>query len=292
MPEPEESASDFVQLHSGEALDLASAPQVTAAFDTRLVVIAGAEASGKTTLITTIYEVFQNGPFAGLFFAGSKTLVGFEQRCHRARVASGAPSADTDRTKIEPPRLLHLAVRATDSQATRQHILLTDIAGEIFRLARDSTTECKKLGVLRRADTLVVLLDGKKLADPKARAEAAADGLSLIRSCLDAEMIDTSTHLNIVVTKWDEVEAAGQNAVDYVEYLRGDAERRFGARVRRLTFSRIAARPRSGRGLTFAHGCDALVGEWIRERRRMAPVSGAPERPVLREFERFAARHR
>jgi hypothetical protein len=293
MPEPDgTSIPDVVQLPSGDALDLLTAAQVTAAFDARVIVIAGAEASGKTTLITTIYEAFQAGPFAGFRFAGSRTLVGFEQRCHRARIASGAAAADTDRTKVERPRLLHFAVHSTEPGTTRQHVLLTDIAGEIFRLARDSTAECKKIGLLLRADTFVVLLDGKKLADPKTRADAAADGLSLIRSCLDAKMIGRATHLNIVVTKRDEVEAKGQAALDYVEHVRNDAEQRFGTRVGRLAFTRIAARPIAGRGLDFAHGCDALVEQWVRQRRQMTPAIAKPERPLAREFERFAASHR
>lgn len=293
MPEAEgKSSPDVVQLPSGDALDLGSAAHLTAAFDARLVVIAGAEESGKTTLITTIYEAFQAGPFAGFRFAGSQTLVGFEQRCHRARIASGAAAADTDRTKVEQPRLLHLALRGTYTGATRQHVLLTDIAGEIFRLARDSTAECKKIGLLRRADTFVVLLDGKKLSNPKTRADATADGFSLIRSCLDAQMIGGTTHLNIVVTKWDEIGAAGQTAADYVEHVRNDAERRFGTRLGRLTFTRIAARPIAGRGLHFAYGCDALLDQWARQRRQITRVIPKPERPLVREFERFAASHR
>jgi len=280
-----------ISLSSGDALDLSSASAITATARARLIVIAGAEASGKTTLITALYESFQAGAFAGFLFGGSSSLAGFEQRCYRARIASGADVADTTRTKIDQPRFLHLIVRKSETGDGRQHLLISDIAGEVFRLARDSTTECKKLGFLVRADTLVVLVDGEKLAVLKTRAEATTDAFSLIRSCLDAEMVGAATNLMIVVTKWDEVQAAGESATGYVDHMDAEAALRFRSRVKRLSFLRIAARPRSGRGLVFAYGCDQLLKEWVEHLNGATPLMPSSSTPV-RQIERFTTLHK
>jgi len=284
----EDDTVKTVTLAAGDALDFEAASSITAAVRARVVVIAGAEASGKTTLITSVYELFQNGPFAGFLFTGSQTLIGFEQRCYRARVASGALDADTERTTVGRPRLLHLVVRDARLEQPKRHLLITDVAGEAFRLARDSTTECQKLTILKRADTIVILLDGYKLAGLNTRSDAASDAFSLVRSCLDANMIGSTTNLTIVFTKWDDVQASGQAAIDYVDFLCTDASKRFGGRLQRLAFAKIAARPKTGRGIMFGFGCDTLFRDWADQLRGSVQQPLPHRHGALREIDRFA----
>src|SRR5258708_2931827 len=69
----------------GDKLDGTDALAITWARPTRVVLVAGPANSGKTTLLSCLYERFHFGMFAGFRFAGSKTLVGFEKRCFHAR---------------------------------------------------------------------------------------------------------------------------------------------------------------------------------------------------------------
>src|SRR5437660_1243890 len=76
--EPGSSSTDmaaFVDLPTGEALTEAQATDVTREGLTRVVIIAGPTASGKTTILTTLFESFLEAPFANYLFAGSRTLV-------------------------------------------------------------------------------------------------------------------------------------------------------------------------------------------------------------------------
>ena len=61
----------------------------------------------------------------------------------------------------ETHNLLH--VRLTEaSSGTRHDILFSDIYGEAFRIASDSADECRKIKILKRADHVAVLVDGKR----------------------------------------------------------------------------------------------------------------------------------
>jgi hypothetical protein len=151
-------------LPHGRDLNPAEAFCVSGRRPTKVIVLAGAVSSGKTTLVTSIYEKFQEGPFVNFSFAGSSTLPGFEERSHRGRMASEAEEPDTERTKLKTEQqFLHLAVRNNTTQAARD-LLITDVSGEKFRLARDFAEECKKLVILKRADVFALLIDGGRLA--------------------------------------------------------------------------------------------------------------------------------
>src|SRR5262245_49650285 len=87
----------FVEIFSGGALSAADADAITLRFRTLLIVLVGAEGSGKTTVLASIYERLNEGPFAGFQFAGSRSLLSFEEICHLNRLASGGAQPDTQR---------------------------------------------------------------------------------------------------------------------------------------------------------------------------------------------------
>ena len=96
-PEMAEPVSDLIDLPSGKELNEVAANTIAASRSVRVVVLAGPVDSGKTTLLTSLYELFQWGTVADQLFAGSTTLPAFEQRCHLARTVSGGEIADTGR---------------------------------------------------------------------------------------------------------------------------------------------------------------------------------------------------
>lgn len=103
---------EHVDLPPGLDFTPVSAFDVMRANLTRVIVLAGPNESGKTTVINSIYELFQRGKMPGYLFAGSSTLPGFERRCHHDRIMSNAARADTPRTPYgEGNRFLHFRIR-------------------------------------------------------------------------------------------------------------------------------------------------------------------------------------
>jgi len=257
-----------VALSSGEDLTPEAASAITQRSVTRVILFAGAAGSGKTTLMASIYEQFQEHPLAGYLFAGSHTLAGFEQRCHLARIASERPRPDTERTSIaQGLRFLHLCVRREDLHDPSRDLLLADISGERFRLARDSTDECEGLDILLRADRLVILVDCERLIESRKRHQAAVEPQTLVRSFLDAEMLTRHTHVDVVFAKWDLVQTAGAGhaGLSYIDTVRAQFTERFDGRVRDLRFFYIAARPIPAADMPIGAGLDDLFKAWMTE---------------------------
>ena len=81
-------ASSEININSGEALNPKEAEKVLCARPARVITVIGLSDAGKTTLISGLYDVLQNGSFADFSFIESQTLPAFELRCHLARAVS------------------------------------------------------------------------------------------------------------------------------------------------------------------------------------------------------------
>lgn len=282
----------WVELPEGGDLDPRSAERLARAAITRVVLLAGAADSGKTTLLATLYEAFQHGPFARHVFAGCETLLGFERRCYLGRIDCGRATADTARSSVSSgQRWLHLRVRAEGPDPHARNVLFSEISGDFLRLAKDSTDECRRLTVSRRADHFAILIDGAKLVQPHHRFPAANDAALLLRSCLDADMLGRSSFVDVLFTKWDVVARSAdvpeieQFIAAFTERTRQHCEPRLG----RLRFFRLAARPSAHSSLAFAHGLSELFASWMED----SPAFRAPSTTPIRvpehasEFDRY-----
>lgn len=286
-----------VELFSGEELDLYAARAVMGTTLARVVVVAGESDAGKTTLIASLFQAFQEGPFAGYLFAGSLTQPAFERRLFLARTASGRGSPTTERTSpTEEDHLLHLLIRDPQLSAPPQQLLLSDISGETFRQLRHSEEEVLRHPVLRRADHFVLLLDAARLADPTRRHEVKANGAMLLRSCLDAGVLGRHTYVEIVFSRWDLAEGRlAENATgDFIDGVERALRAQFVGRVGRMTFHRVASRPESGSQLPERYHMNELFHDWICASPRLAPAP-RPEPEIWdsdRQIVHFHRRHR
>jgi hypothetical protein len=287
-----ETSPVMIELPAGDSLDSSSARFVTTHMLTRLIILAGAADSGKTTLLATIYELFQDGPFAGYVFAGSRTLPGFERRSHLARIASGRSHPDTERTKSAEEGLLHLKVKRADGGRQSRDLLFTDLSGERFRLIKDSTDECMKFDLLKRADHLVVLIDGDKICQMDRRLGAITDTRMLLRSCLDAGMIGAHSFVDIAVTKYDLLVAPVEQvaALDFVRTESESLRKDFETRVARLRVVCVAAR-QGDSSLPTGYQLDNLFRSWVEDHpiRRYVERSSECTPSSTREIDRFRA---
>jgi hypothetical protein len=258
------STSDLLDLPGGEGyrVDSGLANQVTTESATNVILFAGTAESGKTTLLATLYLMFQDGPFATFQFAGSRTLVGFERRVHNARLASQLSKPHTERSKFS--EYLHLRVRKIDSSGPAKDILLCDLWGEDFREAKDTLDGCKRLDVIRRADAFVLLVDGGKIRTLKTRQMAKNDPIALLRNVLDCEMLAETASVDVVHTKWDLVATAEDptESEAFADHIDAEIQRQFAGRVGSFCFSRIAAHSQDA-SVPLGHGLAALFQKWV-----------------------------
>ena len=280
----------FIELPSGEALSEEQASEVTRQGVTRVVVLAGPSGSGKTTILTSLFEAFLDAPFGNFMFAGSRTLAGFERRCHDARVESGRPEPHTIHTRAIAAEFLHLRLAyASGSLIGPQNLLLSDISGERFRAMRDSTDAVKDMPILHRADHLCIVLDGEKLIDANLRHSVRSDARSLLRSIIEAGMLAPTCKIEIAFAKWDIVRA--QPDQDSLSSFIGETKSALLDTLKTVAtpeFVEIAARPRNSR-LPFAFGLPTLLRYWLDERKNSRPKLYVPEvRKSASEAIRFA----
>jgi hypothetical protein len=259
-------ASAFVDLPSGEALDEFQASEVTRQGITRVVVLAGPSGSGKTTILTSLFEAFLEAPFGNFLFAGSRTLVGFERRCHDARVASGRETPHTAHTSVDSVDFLHLRLTSPSGNLLGpQNLLLSDISGERFRALRDSADAVRNMSMLKRADDLCLVLDGEKLADPNRRHSARNDARTLLRSLVEGHALSPRCNIEIVFSKWDLLVAhpSHETLMSFI----ADTKTALQETLRDVAtpqFVEIAARPMNVH-VPFAFGLPTLLRHWLRE---------------------------
>jgi hypothetical protein len=288
-------APEYIELPKGKELNESAALDLARSRPVQWIVLAGPSDSGKTTLLTSLYELFQWRRVEGYAFAGSITLPAFEERCHPSRRDSGNPLPNTGRTPYEGPNplYLHLRIRSTEGLRPFRDILCTDVSGEMFEHARDSTAECKKLIFLKRANHFLLFLDSAKgVQDDKwAMFE---DGKALLRSCVDSEMIGANCVVNIVWSRFDYFVAEEAEAGHRV--FRAEVEKQiretFNKVIPRLMFSEVAARPLKSPTLRIGYGVPAMLKQWAETPLEMKALDLFPESYLgTRESELFAARH-
>jgi hypothetical protein len=263
-----QSAQELVDLPSGEALTERQAAGVTRSWPTKLIIIAGPYDSGKTTILTSLFEAFQEAPFGNYTFRGSRTLVGFERRCHLGRKESGQETAKTAHTSVrEGVVFLHLDLAYRGEMGTdNTNLLLSDISGELFKRLRDANDAVKDIEALGRADHLCIVIDGEKIVNKETRHVARNDSRSILRSIMESGVLNENCVIDMILTKWDVVVEAIQsgNSTDVVDYIDETAKAiRGAASGRKVRIHEVAARPPASAKVPFAHGLPTLLRSWM-----------------------------
>ena len=287
-------AQATLELFTGYEMSAADTEAITLRWPTQLIVVAGAEGSGKTTLLAALYEHLGRGSFAGFDFAGSRSLLGFEKICHSNRVVSGGSRPSTERTiPSDEAAYYHLALRETAGDRRRRQVLLSALSGELYRWARNSREECEKLTVLRRANAIVVLVDGERLAFLEQRVSAHADAAGILDAFLDARMVPSNSQVEFVFSKLDRIREAGDSALAFLKQTQEKLEAKFRSRVPQLFFREIAARPvPPNEEEDLSNGLASAFATWAVPQARVTADGGRVPAPSndAREFSKFGWR--
>jgi hypothetical protein len=253
-----------ISLPSGDALTSEEVNQFLRWRAAAFVTIIGDRDSGNTTLISALYDRFLRGPFAGLTFASSRTLLALERRSHHARVDSGRVAPETIRTsRLEGLRYFHFAVAPDGHPERRADLLLSDRSGEVYREARDNSGLVSTLQEIPQAQRLVLLLDGGRVASPFERNGALQAVRQTARALLDNHALGAKSVVQVVTTKIDLIVGNEEQAEieTALGAFRDRLARDFASRLGSLTFHDIAARDPSRR-FEPAHGLDQLIADW------------------------------
>ena len=273
---------------SGGALSAEEANQTTRSSVARVIVPIGLVGVGKTTLLSEIYERFREGPFAGHRFAWSRTLYGFEQRAHSARIASRRSIPTTVRTPIgDSEAFLHLRIAPDDGLLPARDLLIADWPGEVFREMRDDVQTVKSHPLLPRADHIAFLVNGESLGTREYRHEAYYEADMLIQSILDAGV--DSAAKSVIYTKWDAaLEGNGADELeDFTNTLERELRSKHEARSGELRFIRTAARPALGSDLRRGKNLDEVLRVWLGSARRPTVAPEIQAVQAVREFDHF-----
>jgi Double-GTPase 2 len=247
----------------GEALSDRAALEITTADRATVVVIAGGSGSGKTTLLAALYERFGRGPLGGHLFVGSRTLPGFEARCVPGRAGSPIHLDDRPHTARGALPWLHLRVRPIDLGPKRE-LLLGDYYGEHFTDLIQGKKSPVEFPFLGRADHVCVVLDGANYADPAERIAERQQAIDLVTVLLtDSALADPSV-ISVVVTKWDLVHLAENEARTAIEDTFRLLRTHIEAISPNASLSLIPTAARS-RIVQFplAHGIEELLNLWM-----------------------------
>lgn len=254
-----------INLSLCEALNRAQASSLQCRRISRLVGIVGPNDAGKTSLLASIYDLLQKGPVAGVSFAGSSTLIGFEKVCHDVRAASRRNTPHMERTSSGADAIFfHLDLRPANGDLVA--LFIGDRSGEDYLAAADNLSHADEFFEMRRADVVTLLVNGEHLASSEYRHEAKAVTQHVVDALVEATSFRRGCRLAIVLTKQDYV--LGSMQADRVR-------REFDAMVDAIIQGHgsyfgdierfvIAASPKDSTKLKRGDGVDQLLLFWLR----------------------------
>jgi double-GTPase-like protein len=287
QPSPGAVADDQhgIVLPSGNLLDPEEASQVRRRGASRVIAVVGPKEAGKTTLISSVFELFQRGPIGPFQFCGSRTMYAFERACHPSRGVSRNATPKTERTLLTDVKFYHTALRRPGEPML--DLLVADRGGEDYRSAADDASAVQGFVEIGRADTITFLVDGRQLIDLVTRSSVGSEILAIAQALIDGGAIEGRPRVALVLTKLDEIgrssgsaRAAGdfERIVAKFRTLHGDS---FGE----IRSFEVAACP-SDTSLPLGHGVSELLAYW----EEAAPVAVSKPAPYVSSPTRFMHR--
>lgn len=290
--QPTEAVTEKLQpvgICSGDVMNLDDLASFVRAKSVRTVALIGEQRAGKTTLLAAIYAMYCKGPYAGLSFAGSRTLVGFAKRHHLALLNSGRMGPTVPRTsRDDPVAFFHLALVGQRRDVT--DLIISDRSGEAYEAARIDTDLIQRLPELKHADRACFLLDGAKLASKEQRPAYARQFKQMIHALHDNGALADAKAIEVLATKFDLTKTRG-NTEDQIKFLDAYESQIFAEfRERGLDVAcyRVCALPKSDETFGVV-GLDDMIRRWTAVP-PMPAVDPAPIGDAPRQIDRLLAK--
>ncbi len=257
---PEKSAP--MRIVSGDVMHLEDVAVFARQRQIRAVAFVGEYKAGKTTLIASIYEMYCKGPFAGMSFAGSRTLVGFAKRHHLALLNSQRTIPTIPRTsRNDPPAFFHLALARKPGEIV--DLVMSDRSGEAYGFARTATELIPTLSELALAERVCFILDGARVASIEQRTSYTRQFKQMIHALHDNGALTCAQTVEVLSTKFD-ITKTRDDADDQLQYLteyENQIVEEFANRHLAVGCFRVCALPKRDYAIGFV-GLDEAVRRW------------------------------
>lgn len=278
--------SEGVRLPGADTLGIVDAAGLLRAGDTRIIAVIGPSDAGKTSLIASLYDLFQEGPVSEIEYARSHTLHAFELACHDARAASRRNVPHINRTPRGEVRFYHLDLGGGPA-GNSITLALADRAGEEYRSAADDASIVTSFPEVHRADSLTVLVDGERLLDTGARHNLRSEITMMLQALVDGGAVQTGQRLALVLTKMDLVQASPNQVRAEGDFagLHANVERLFGQIFSIIQAFKVAASPKSD-AVQRGTGVSDLLAFWLQPAAPL-PTSSSARPMFTRTFARL-----
>lgn len=253
--------SDTVVFPSGNPLTISETYDITASEESQFIVVMGATGSGKTTLVTSLYQLFLNQcGCENCYFAGSKTLAAFEERSFYTRVKSNSTQPVTPRTpRGSLENVLHLRLARADQRHI--NLLLSDFSGEDFIACianPDYAREAFK--IVKSAKCILLLIDGKKLSSIRYRASEIQQAIQILKTFFNAGLISEQSEIIIAISKYDLVRESHDEILESIPKQIVEAfQKQIPELSRRIQMVCVAAMPENRELVTPYYGFNELL---------------------------------
>lgn len=215
VPMPVNGGRNF---HTGLELGSDDALEISRAHYCHLIGIIGAGNAGKTCYLLSLYLMAARGDLPGGYrFAGSLSLKGFEDRARRLRSWKGGPlpaqlADHTSLTDTRQAALLHLALRK-GATGRRVNLLLTDLPGEWTRTLVDHASTADRFTFLKRADGIVLVIDGPALLSSRRHVEVQRTK-HLLDRLKDSVGVIPTVPMTLLISKGDAIKMQPPTTAD------------------------------------------------------------------------------
>lgn len=199
-----ESPSEAPRFPPSVALSVDEAQKAIKGSYGHVIGILGAPDSGKTACLVSLYLLLSHGRLDGFSFASSQSLRAFDDLSRGARSwQNGVPEQLTAHTQMIEGRaagFLHLKlVRELDGKKVT--LLIPDLPGEWTTSFIDNN-EVERLGFLKSAQSLWLMVDGRSLIEPLKRRNAIHRTRLLIQRVVSA-FHPSTPNLHLVISRCD-----------------------------------------------------------------------------------------
>lgn len=258
--EPSPAGMGMVSTGGGRSLDAAACDALLRERGGFVIGLVAGPEIGKTTMIGTIYELIHRGRMFTFRFAGSETLRGYEERCHRARIASNGFKPDTPRTRTaDQLSFTHLRLATA---AGMRDVVFSDRSGEHFENILAKPSGIAGFAELERASAVLLLVDSEKMRtsahQPTSQVRRLFMAMEQSGLLQGKPVVLVGTKADLLATEEDMSEARTMLA-----RLTTELNRRAGGRAT-VTSALVASRARKGTS-DIGHGLEALLGDLLRD---------------------------
>jgi hypothetical protein len=285
LEEPEDIA-----LPKSERLSLDDASEILRAGPTVVVTVVGPTASGKTSLIASLCDLYQMGQVGTWQFARARTLFAFEQACHDARAASLHNAPTTEHTPVgSGVGFYHLALK-TNSAPDALNLLMADRSGEEYQSVQDDPLVAKDFFEVHRANLITILVNGELLLDIGARHNVKHEPGMILEGLINANATSPNQRVALVLTKFDTIARASssdeERAERDFEAINLNVQKAFSESFSEIRPFKIAASP-SEADCAYGYGVEALLMFWMTPELALPAQKMVLPRPA-RAMSRFA----